>query len=47
MNNDKVPTRLDYVEKREIDRSPLYSFDGPFQLLHVDVVNLEFFRKIS
>ena len=27
------PTRDDYVEKRQIDRSALYSFDGAFQLL--------------
>ena len=45
LNNDKVPTRTDYVEKREIDRSTLYSFDGPFQLLHADVGNLEFLGK--
>ena len=31
LNDDKVPTRTDYVEKREIDRSTLCSFDGPFQ----------------
>ena len=30
-DDDKVPIRTDYVEKREIDRSILYSFDGPFQ----------------
>ena len=32
-NEDKAPTRADYVEKGEIDRSTLYSFHGPFQLL--------------
>ena len=37
--------RTDYVEKREIDHSTLYSFDGPFQLFHVDVGNLEFLGK--
>ena len=37
--------RADYVEKREIDRSTLCSFDGPFELLHVDVGNLEFLGK--
>ena len=42
---DKAPTRADYVEKREIDRSTLYSFDGPFQLLHADVGKLEFLGK--
>ena len=29
-DDNKVPTRTYYVEKREIDRSTLYSFDGPF-----------------
>ena len=37
--------RTDYIEKREIDRSTLYSFDGPFQLLHAHVGNLEFLGK--
>ena len=31
--------------KREIDRSTLYSFDGPFQLVHADVGNLGFLGK--
>ena len=43
-SNDKV-NRTDFVEKREIDHSTLYSFDGPFQLLHADVGNLEFLGK--
>ena len=41
-DEEKVPTRVDYIEKREIDRSTLYSFDTPFQLIHADVGNLEF-----
>ena len=40
-----MPTRLDYVKKREIDRSTLYSFDGPFQLMHADFANLQFLGK--
>ena len=32
-------------KKDDIDRSTLYSFDGPFQLLHADVGNLEFLGK--
>ena len=44
-NEHKAPTRADYVKKREIDRSTLYSFDDPFQLLHADVGNLEFLGK--
>ena len=42
---DKAPTTTDYVDKGEIDRSTLYSFDGPFQLLHADIGNLEFLSK--
>ena len=45
LNNDKTPTRADYIEKREIDRSTMYSFDGSFQLFHADVGNLEFLGK--
>ena len=41
---DKV-NRTDYIEKREIDHSTLYNFNGPFQLFHADVGNLEFLRK--
>ena len=37
--------RTDYVEKREIDNSTLYSFNVPFQLLHADIANLEFLGK--
>ena len=44
-NEDKTPTRVNFVEKREIDRSTLYSFNGPFQVVHADVGNLEFFGK--
>ena len=42
---DKV-NRTNYVEKREIDHSSLYSFDGPFQLFHTDVGNLQFLGKM-
>ena len=37
--------RTDYVEKREIDHSTLYSFDAPFRLFHADVGNLQFLGK--
>lgn len=43
--HDKIPTRTDYMEKREVDRSTLYSFDGPLQLVHMDVGNLEVLGK--
>ena len=42
LDDNKVPTRADYVEKREIDRTTLFGFDGPFQLLNADVGNLGF-----
>ena len=45
LNNGKTPTRADYIEKREIDRSTMYSFDGSFQLFHADVGSLEFLGK--
>ena len=44
-NEEKVPTKVDFVEKREIDRSALYSIDGPFQLIHANVGNLKFLGK--
>ena len=37
--------RTDYIEKREIDHSTLYSFSAPFELFHADVGNLEFLGK--
>ena len=45
LDDNETPTRTDYVKKREIDRSTLYIFDGPFQLLHAGVGSLELFRK--
>ena len=46
-DEDKIPTRADFVEKRETNRSTLYSFDGPFQLIHAEVGNLEVLGKNS
>ena len=37
--------QLNYVKKREIDRSTLHSLDRPFQLVHADVANLKFLGK--
>ena len=43
-----VLIKATFVEKRDdIDRSTLYSFDDPFQLLHADVGNLELLRSRS
>ena len=44
-DEEKIPTRVDYVEKREIDWSTLYSFDGPFQLIRADIGYLELLGK--
>ena len=41
-DEEKIPTRADFIKKREIDRSTLYSFDGAFQMVHANVGNLEF-----
>ena len=44
-NQNKIPIRLDNAEKREIDRSTLYCFNSPFQLMHADIANLKFLGK--
>ena len=46
-NNKIIPIMLDYVEKIEIDRSTLYSLDGPFRLIHANIANLGISRWIS
>ena len=46
-NNNKIPITLDHVGKIEIDRSALYSFNSPFQLIHADIRNLEFLGKFA
>ena len=43
--NPESVDRTDYIEKRDIDRSTLYSFSRPFELVHADVGNLEFLAK--
>ena len=41
-----VPVFAPFIEnKRNIDKSPLYSFNGPFQLLHADIADIRFFSK--
>ena len=42
-----MPIKLDYVKKRETDRSTLYSFNGPFQLMQADIANLENKRNMQ
>ena len=50
--NDRLFVKLKKLYKRQracssgnIDRSTLYNIDGPFQLIHADVGNLEFLGK--
>ena len=40
-----IPIRVDYVKKRDIYRSALYSINGPSQLMHADIANLQFLGK--
>ena len=41
-----VPVFTPFIEnKRNIDKSTLYSFNGPFQLLHADIADIRFFSK--
>ena len=42
----EIPTFVPFVEKKkDIDNSTLYSFNGPFQLLHADIADIHFFSK--
>ena len=41
-NENKAPTRADYVEKLEINRSSLYSFDVPFNFCMLTLETLNF-----
>ena len=41
-----IPSHIPFIEKKsEIDRSTLYSFGGPFELLHADIADIRFFAK--
>ena len=46
MKKKSIPIKTTFVEKKDdIDRSTLYSCDGPLQLLHADVGNLDLLGK--
>ena len=41
-----IPSHIPFVEKKsKIERSTLYSFGGPFELLHADIADIRFFAK--
>ena len=41
-----IPAHVPFVEKRsDVDRSTMYSFGGPFELLHADIADIRFFAK--
>ena len=41
---EQIPTFTPFVEnKKDIDKSTLYSFNGHFQLLHADIADIRFF----
>ena len=43
-----VPMFTPFVEsKKNIDKSTVYSFNGPFQLLHADIADIRFFFKVG
>ena len=43
-----VPIKKTFVEKKDdIDRSTLYNFNSPFQLLDADVGNLDFLKSAA
>ena len=41
-----IPAFVPFVDKKkDIDRSTLYSFSKPFELLHADIADIRFFAK--
>ena len=41
-----IPSHVPFVEKKsDVDRSTLYSFSRPFELLHADIADIRFFAK--
>ena len=41
---EQIPTFTPFVEnKKDIDKSTLYSFNGHLQLLHADIADIRFF----
>ena len=43
---NEIPTFVPFLEnKKSINNSTLYSFNGPFQLLHADIADIRFFSK--
>ena len=45
---EQIPTFVPFIEnKKDIDSSTLYSFNGPFQLLHADIADIRFFSKLA
>ena len=43
---EEIPTFVPFIEnKKDIDNSTLYSFNGPFQLLHAEIADIRFFSK--
>ena len=43
---EEIPIFVPFIEnKRDIDNSTLYSFNGLFQLLHADIADIRFFSK--
>ena len=42
---EKSPLTRQFIEKSDVDRSTLYSFDDPFQLLQADIAYISFLAK--
>ena len=40
-----IPLRLNFVKKRDVDRSSWYNLDGPFQIIHADISSLQILGK--
>ena len=43
-----IPIHVPFVEKKsDVDRSTMYSFSRPFELLHADIADIRFFAKLA
>ena len=43
--NEKPPLNTAFIEKQDVDRPTLYSFSGPFEVLHADIADIRFLGK--
>ena len=43
--NGNLPLNTPFIEKRDVDRSTLYNFSGPFEALQADIADIRFLGR--